>query len=192
MAITQSIHGPRPKFLVPSSSTPPRLSETALTFGHTMSLGGAMGCLRKGVILLWMRFHVKHSGQKTPRLGFRRGIRCRIEPPVGALFAQSHGFFFSVPPNLTIFTSFANLMSDHKSWEDISAPYDHCGISLPLTKSISIDILTIVRCRGHWWLVQRVHITCRRFCGAPADPFLIFTLPTIRPHPPLNNIAIMI
>ena len=103
MAITLSIHGPRPKFLVPSSSTPPRLSETALTFGHTMSLGGAMGCLRKGVILLWMRFHVKRSGQKTLELGFRRGIGWAIDPQVPALFAQSHGFFFSIPPNSTIF-----------------------------------------------------------------------------------------
>ena len=157
-----------------------------------MSLGGAMGCLRKGVFLLWMRFHVKLSGQKTPRLGFRRGIRCRIEPPVGALFAQSHGFFFSVPPNLTNFTSFDQPHVRPQVMRGHLCPYNHCGISLPLTKSISIDILTIVRCGGHWWLVQRVHITCRRFCGAPADPFLIFTLPTIRPHPSLNNIAIMI
>ena len=109
MAITQSIHGPRPKFLVPSSSTPPRLSETALTFGHTMSLGGAMGCLRKGVILLWMRFHVERSGQKTLELGFRRGIGWAIDPQVPALFAQSHGFFFRYPPSRPFFTSFANL-----------------------------------------------------------------------------------
>ena len=132
MAITQSIHGPRPKFLVPSSSTPPRLSETALTFGHTMSLGGAMGCLRKGVILLWMRFHVKHSGQKTPRLGFRRGIRCRIEPRVGALFGRSYGFHFLISQKGCFIT--------HRQWcilssclpTSVSSSYPLLAASLPL------------------------------------------------------------
>jgi len=132
MAITQSIHGPRPKFLVPSSSTPPRLSETALTFGHTMSLGGAMGCLRKSVILLWMRFHVKLSGQKTLELGFRRGIGWAIDPQVPALFAQNHGFFSSTPSKGCFIT--------HRQWcilssclpTSVSSSYPLLAASLPL------------------------------------------------------------
>ena len=132
MAITQSIHGPRPKFLVPSSSTPPRLSETALTFGHTMSLGGAMGCLRKGVILLWTRFHVKRAGQKTLELGFRRGIGWVIDPQVPALFAQSYGFHFLISLKGCFFT--------HRQWcilssclpTSVSSSYPLLAASLPL------------------------------------------------------------
>lgn len=151
-----------------------------------------MGCLRKGVILLWMRFHVKRSGQKTLELGFRRGIGWAIDPQVPALFAQSHGFFFSIPPNSTIFHLLRQPHVRPQVMRGHLCPHDHCGISLPLTKSISIDILTLFGAGGIGGWYTRVHITCRRFCGAPADPFLIFTLPTIRPHPSLNNSAIMI
>ena len=132
MAITLLIHGPRPKFLVPSSSTPPRLSETALTFGHTMSLGGAMGCLRKGVVLLWMRFHVKLSGQKTLELGFRRGIGWAIDPQVPARFALSYGFHFLI--------SLKGCFITHRQWcilssclpTSVSSSYPLLAASLPL------------------------------------------------------------